>query len=75
MKYGKTTKKYTEKFKKQSRIRKIKYVDYDELPAWIRRAEDRINKMPTEKYWEELEKFADELNKKGVDEVLFGDIK
>jgi DNA repair ATPase RecN len=74
MKYRKTTKKYTERIKKQHRVRR-KYVDYDELPAWIRRAEDRINKMPTKKYWEKLEKFADELNKKGVDEVLFGDIK
>jgi hypothetical protein len=75
MKYGKTTKKYTDRIKKQPRVRKIKYVDYDELPAWIRRAEAKINKMPTKKYWEELEKFADKLNKEGVDEVLFGDIE
>ena len=44
-------------------------------PRRIRKAEDKINKIPTKKYWEKLEKFADKLNKKGVDEVLFGDIE
>ena len=53
----------------------MKYIDYKELPEWIRKAEDKINKIPTKKYWEKLEKFADKLNKKGVDEVLFGDIE
>jgi hypothetical protein len=74
MEYGKNYKN-TGKIKKHPRVRKIKYVDYDELPAWIRRAKNRINKMPTKKYWKELEKFADKLNKEGVDKILFGDIE
>ena len=61
--------------KYKNRKTQMKYIDYKELPAWIKRAEDKINKIPTKKYWEKLEKFADKLNKKGVDEVLFGDIE
>ena len=61
--------------KYKNRKTQMKYIDYKELPEWIRKAEDKINKIPTKKYWEKLEKFADKLNKKGVDEVLFGDIE
>ena len=61
--------------KYKNRKTQTKYIDYKELPEWIRKAEDKINKIPTKKYWEKLEKFADKLNKKGVDEVLFGDIE
>jgi hypothetical protein len=75
MKYRKTTKKYMGGIKKTHGVRKMEYVDYDELPEWIRKAGDKINKMPTQKYWEELEKFADEMKKKGVDEVLFEDME
>ncbi|ABR56821.1 hypothetical protein Maeo_1245 [Methanococcus aeolicus Nankai-3] len=76
MKYRKTTKKYTERLKKQSRIRKIKYVDYDELPAWIRRAEDRINKMSHEEFCDEMVKFGTDAKKAGgVVNLVFRDIQ
>ena len=42
--------------KYKNRKTQTKYIDYKELPEWIRKAEDKINK-------------------KGVDEVLFGDIE
>lgn len=76
MKYGKTTKKYTKRIKKQPRVRKIKkYVDYDELPAWIRRAEDRINKMSHEEFCDEMVKFGTEAKKAGgVVNLVFRDI-
>jgi DNA repair ATPase RecN len=70
----KTTKKCTERIKKQPRVRK-KYVDYDELPAWIRRAEDRINKMSHEEFCNEMVKFGTEAKKAGgIVNLVFRDI-
>ncbi|UXM84824.1 hypothetical protein [Methanococcus aeolicus] len=75
MRYKKTTKRYVEKIKKQNRINKTKYVDYDELPAWIRRAEDRINKMSHEEFCDEMVKFGTEAKKAGgVVNLVFRDI-
>jgi hypothetical protein len=76
MKYGKTTKKYTDRIKKQPRVRKIKYVDYDELPAWIRRAEAKINNMSHEEFCDEMVKFGTEAKKAGgVVNLVFRDIQ
>ena len=74
MKYK--TKKYTDRIKKQPRVRRIKYVDYDKSPAWIRRAEAKINKMSHEEFCDEMVKFGTEAKKAGgVVNLVFRDIQ
>ncbi len=63
MKYKKIIKKYA--IKRKLKVRKIKYVDYNELPVWIKRAEDRINKMSHEEFCNEMVKFGTEAKKVG----------
>ncbi|CAB3288229.1 conserved protein of unknown function [Methanocaldococcus lauensis] len=62
--------------KKQNRIRRTKYMDYDELPAWIRKVEDKLNKMSHEEFCDEMVKFGTEAKKVGgVINLVFGDIQ
>ena len=62
--------------KYKNRKTQIKYIDYKELPAWIRRAEDKINKMSNEEFCDEMVKFGTEAKKAGgVVNLVFRDIQ
>ncbi|CAB3289464.1 protein of unknown function [Methanocaldococcus lauensis] len=57
------------------RKKKTKYVNYNELPIWIKKVEDKINKMNHEEFCDEMIKFGKEAKKYGgVLNLVFKDV-
>ena len=55
---------------------KTKFVDYDELPEWIKKSEEKINTMSHEEFCDEMIKFGLEAKKVGgVKNLVFRDIQ
>ena len=55
---------------------KSKFVDYNELPEWIKKSEEKINSMSYEEFCDEMIKFGLEAKKVGgVKNLVFKDIK
>jgi hypothetical protein len=54
---------------------KSKFVDYDELPEWIKKSEEKINTMSHEEFCDEMIKFGLKAKKVGgVKNLVFRDI-
>jgi hypothetical protein len=55
---------------------KSKFVDYNELPEWIKKSEEKINSMSHEEFCDEMIKFGLEAKKVGgVKNLVFRDIQ
>jgi hypothetical protein len=55
---------------------KSKFVDYNELPEWIKKSEEKINSMSYEEFCDEMIKFGLEAKKVGgVKNLVFRDIQ
>ena len=55
---------------------KTKFVDYDELPEWIKKSEEKINTMSHEEFCDEMIKFGLKAKKVGgVKNLVFRDIQ
>jgi len=60
------------------KIKKLKYtiLDYEELPDWIKKVEEEINKMDWKEFCDEMIKFGLEAKKVGgVKNLVFRDVK
>ena len=71
------TKRIIRKFLGNNKIKKIKIKKIqkeDILLEWTKKVKNEIENMSHEEYIKDVENFVKELEKEGVEKVLFGDV-